>query len=286
MEYKIDIKPKYSLEIFPPKNTEDTNNLIRKLNYMKFPPEFVSVTYGAGGSNHNATVDLIKRLHDETTIDIAAHLTLVNSSILDVKDLIKLYSSIGIKKIVALRGDPPGNLEKPYEPYIDGFQKTSDLIKEIKNLNTFKVYIAGYPEIHPESLNKEYDINTLKSKVDAGGDIIITQFFFNNQFFYSFLETLKNKNINIPVMPGIVPIVNYSAIEKFANKCGTKIPNLISKKFLNANESSIKNNDLCINIAVNQIVALLENGIKEFHLYSLNHIQLIEKIWITAINNY
>jgi methylenetetrahydrofolate reductase (NADPH) len=87
-------------------------------------------------------------------------------------------------------------------------------------------------------------------------------------------------------MPGIVPIVNYSAIEKFANKCGTKIPNLISKKFLNANESSIKNNDLCINIAVNQIVALLENGIKEFHLYSLNHIQLIEKIWITAINNY
>ena len=264
----------------------DTNNLIRKLNYMKFPPEFVSVTYGAGGSNHNATVDLIKRLHDETKIDIAAHLTLVNSSILDVKDLIKLYASIGIKKIVALRGDPPGGLDKPYEAYIDGFQRTADLIKEIKNLNTFKVYIAGYPEIHPESLNKEYDINTLKSKVDAGGDIIITQFFFNNQFFYSFLETLKNKNINIPVMPGIVPIVNYSAIEKFANKCGTKIPNLISKKFLNANESSIKNNDLCINIAVNQIVALLENGIKEFHLYSLNRIELIEKIWITAINNY
>ena len=116
--------PKYSLEIFPPKSMEKTNDLINNLNHMVFPPEFISVTYGAGGSNQHATVDLIKRLHNETNINIAAHLTMVNSSTLDVINLIKLYDKLGIKKIVALRGDPPEGIEKPYKPYINGFQKT------------------------------------------------------------------------------------------------------------------------------------------------------------------
>jgi len=278
--------PKYSLEIFPPKSMEKTNDLINNLNHMVFPPEFISVTYGAGGSNQHATVDLIKRLHNETNINIAAHLTMVNSSTLDVINLIKLYDKLGIKKIVALRGDPPEGIEKPYKPYINGFQNTAELIREIKNINTFEVYVAGYPEKHPQSFNQEDDINNLASKVSAGGDFIITQFFFDNQFFYDFLKKVKNKNINISIIPGIVPIVNYSTIEKFANKCEAKIPNKISEKFLKADQNEQKNHSICIDIAVNQIVDLLDNGIKDFHLYSLNNIKLIEKIWIKALKKY
>jgi len=282
----ININLKYSLEIFPPKNIEKTKNLINDLNQMVSPPEFVSVTYGAGGSNQNATFNLIKRLQDETNINIAAHLTMVNSSTLDVMNLIKLYDEIGIKKIVALRGDPPEGIEKPYKPYINGFQKTSDLIREIKNINTFEVYVAGYPEKHPQSLNQEDDINTLASKVNAGGDFIITQFFFDNQFFYEFLKKLKSKNINVPIIPGIVPIINYSTIEKFANKCDAKIPNTISQQFLKADLNEKENHSTCIDISANQIVDLLNNGIKEFHLYSLNNIKLIEKIWMKALKKY
>jgi len=269
---------KYSLEIFPPKTIEEVDSLIENIKSMNFQPEFISVTYGAGGSTQNATLDLVTRLHKETSIDVAAHLTCVNSSIDDVSALIESYNKIGIKKIVALRGDPPEGLGVPYRPYKNGFQNTADLVRDIKKINNFDVYVAGYPEMHPQSLNKKKDIDTLALKVSAGAHSVITQFFFDNELYYNYVKILKERNIKIPVIPGIIPIINFNKIKSFADKCGTSMPTDISHEFLNSNETDRNNYNLCKKIIKKQIMDLHNNGVSHFHLYSLNKIQLMGNI--------
>ena len=275
---------KYSLEIFPPKTVNEVNRLIANLKSMNSKPDFISVTYGAGGSTQNSTLDLVKRLHIETDIAVAAHLTCVNSSIDDVIHLVELYSKIGIKKIVALRGDPLDGLSVPYRPYKDGFHNTADLVTAIKKVNDFDIYVAGYPEKHPESLNKKIDIDTLESKVIAGAYSIVTQFFFDNELYYDYVKILKKRNINIPIIPGIVPIINFNQIKRFSDKCGASIPENIVDEFLNSTETDMNNYNLCKKIITRQISDLINNGVNNFHLYSLNRIQLMASIWDDILN--
>ncbi|MDC0139219.1 methylenetetrahydrofolate reductase [Hyphomicrobiales bacterium] len=275
---------KYSLEIFPPKTVKEVDSLIKKLKSMNSQPEFISVTYGAGGSTQNATLDLVTCLHKETNIDVAAHLTCVNSSIDDVIGLVELYGKVGIKKIVALRGDPPEGLGVPYRPYKSGFKNTADLVRNIKKVNDFDIYVAGYPEMHPESLDKKRDLDTLESKVKAGAHSIITQFFFDNELYYDYIKTLKKRNITIPIIPGIIPIINFNQIKKFSDKCGASIPKDISYDFLNSSGADISDYNLCKKIIIKQITDLINNGVKNFHLYSLNRIQLMGSIWDDVLN--
>jgi methylenetetrahydrofolate reductase (NADPH) len=275
---------KYSLEIFPPKTVNEVNGLIANLKSMNSKPDFNSVIYGAGGSTQNSSLDLVKRLHIETDIAVAAHLTCVNSSIDDVIHLVELYSKIGIKKIVALRGDPPEGLDVPYRPYKNGFHSTADLVTAIKKVNDFDIYVAGYPEKHPESLDKKRDIDTLESKVTAGAHSIVTQFFFDNELYYDYVKILKKRNINIPIIPGIVPIVNFNQIKRFSDKCGASIPKNIADEFLNSSETDMNNYNLCKKIITKQISDLINKGVNNFHLYSLNRIQLIASIWDDILN--
>jgi methylenetetrahydrofolate reductase (NADPH) len=282
----IDLKKKkigFSLEVFPPKMEEQNPLLVEKINNLDFKPDFISVTYGAGGSTKNRTLDLVKRIHKDTDISVAAHLTCVDSSIDDTMRLVDEYIKLGITKIVALRGDSPNSNTKKYKPHPKGFQKTSDLIRAIKENSTIELFVAGYPEKHPESYNVHSDLINLKEKVNNGADFIITQYFFDNQIFFNFLESMKKYNISSKIIPGIIPITNYQKIKQFSENCGASIPKNVSDLFENtSNKSSDKDKIIqnAISHITEQSLDLIKNDIRNIHIYTLNQISLVNDIWI------
>lgn len=275
----------FSYEVFPPQDISNNPKLVGKINALKHKPSFISVTYGAGGSNRDKTMDLVRRIHQETDIDVAAHLTCVDSSISDTMSLVEYYLKIGVNKILALRGDSPNNISKKYKAHPEGFQKTGELIKAIKKLSDIQVYCAGYPEKHPDSENLKADIENLKDKVNSGSNDIITQYFFDNNFFYTFRELLNKSYIEANLIPGIIPITNYQKIREFSIKCGASIP----KKFEGIFEDHFNNLnseqqlEIILSIIADQVSDLIENGINNLHIYSLNQMSLMDQI-ISKLN--
>ena len=275
----------FSYEVFPPQDISNNPKLVGKINALTHKPSFISVTYGAGGSNRDKTMDLVRRIHQDTDIDVAAHLTCVDSSISDTMSLVEYYLEIGVNKILALRGDSPNNISKKYMAHPEGFQKTGELIKAIKKLSDIQVYCAGYPEKHPDSANLKADIENLKDKVNSGSNDIITQYFFDNNFFYTFRELLNKSNIEANLIPGIIPITNYQKIREFSIKCGASIP----KKFEGIFEDHFNNLnseqqlEIILSIIADQVSDLIENGINNLHIYSLNQMSLMDQI-ISKLN--
>ena len=288
MANKILRKIGYSIEIYPPKETHGNLSIIKKINDLSYKPDFISVTYGAGGTSRERTYNLVKAIHTETDVSVAAHLTCVGSSIYETNTLIEDYIKLGIKKIVALRGDSNQLGNRSYVPHPSGFQTTSDLICNIKKLSDIDLYVAGYPEKHPESEKIHDDIMNLKGKLDSGGDFVITQYFFENGIFYNFKNILKKYNIKKPIIPGVIPIVNYERIRDFSEKCGASIPETITKQFLDKKNSSEKYHiyDLATKLIVEQSLDLLRNKINRIHIYSLNQIKLVDKIWSDILELY
>jgi len=270
----------FSYEVFPPQEIINNIKLVEKINALIHKPSFISVTYGAGGSNRDKTMDLVRRIHQDTDIDVAAHLTCVDASISDTMSLVEYYLKIGVNKILALRGDSPNNISKKYTAHPEGFQKTGELIKAIKKLSDIQVYCAGYPETHPDSENLKADIENLKDKVNSGSNDIITQYFFDNNLFYTFSELLDRSKIGANLIPGIIPITNFQKIREFSIKCGASIP----KKFegiFNHNFNNLNNEqqlDIILSIIADQARDLIENGINNLHIYSLNQISLMDQI--------
>jgi len=270
----------FSYEVFPPQEIINNVKLVEKINALIHKPSFISVTYGAGGSNRDKTMDLVRRIHQDTDIDVAAHLTCVDASISDTMSLVEYYLKIGVNKILALRGDSPNNISKKYTAHPEGFQKTGELIKAIKKLSDIQVYCAGYPETHPDSENLKADIENLKDKVNSGSNDIITQYFFDNNLFYTFSELLDRSKIGANLIPGIIPITNFQKIREFSIKCGASIP----KKFegiFNHNFNNLNNEqqlDIILSIIADQARDLIENGINNLHIYSLNQISLMDQI--------
>jgi methylenetetrahydrofolate reductase (NADPH) len=270
----------FSYEVFPPQEISNNVKLVEKINALIHKPSFISVTYGAGGSNRDKTMDLVRRIHQDTDIDVAAHLTCVDASISDTMSLVEYYLKIGVNKILALRGDSPNNISKKYTAHPEGFQKTGELIKAIKKLSDIQVYCAGYPETHPDSENLKADIENLKDKVNSGSNDIITQYFFDNNLFYTFSELLNRSKIGANLIPGIIPITNFQKIREFSIKCGASIP----KKFegiFNHHFNNLNNEqqlDIILSIIADQARDLIENGINNLHIYSLNQISLMDQI--------
>jgi methylenetetrahydrofolate reductase (NADPH) len=270
----------FSYEVFPPQEIINNVKLVEKINALIHKPSFISVTYGAGGSNRDKTMDLVRRIHQDTDIDVAAHLTCVDASISDTMSLVEYYLKIGVNKILALRGDSPNNISKKYTAHPEGFQKTGELIKAIKKLSDIQVYCAGYPETHPDSENLKADIENLKDKVNSGSNDIITQYFFDNNLFYTFSELLDRSKIGANLIPGIIPITNFQKIREFSIKCGASIP----KKFegiFNHHFNNLNNKqqlDIILSIIADQARDLIENGINNLHIYSLNQISLMDQI--------
>ena len=268
-----------SFEFFPPKTDKMEEALwasVRRLEPLG--PAFVSVTYGAGGSTRERTHNTVARLATETSLKPAAHLTCVNATRAEVDEVVRAYQAAGIRHIVALRGDPFGGVGSHYEPHPGGYAQAADLVAGVKRIGGFEVSVGGYPEMHPESPNFDADIDHLKAKVDAGADRIITQFFFDNAHYLRFLERVRARGIWCPVLPGIVPIHNFKQVSGFAGKTGTSIPAWLARRFEGLDDDPQTTHLVAAAVAAEQVLDLVDEGVRQFHFYTLNRADLVYAI--------
>lgn len=261
---------KVSFEFFPPKDQKMSQTLWKSIKRLEpLEPQFVSVTYGAMGSTRSRTHDLVKKIIKETNIQPAAHLTCVGSKVSEIEDIARNYWSDGIKHIVALRGDIPKNTEDREE-----LNYATDLIKVLKRVNDFEITVSAYPEGHPDSKIKDQDIDFLKRKIDLGATRAITQFFLDTNLFIEFLNKLRQKNINIPIIPGILPVTNCEKTIQFSNSMNVKIPNWLKNMFVGLDSDPETRKLVAANISAEQCKTLAKEGVNEFHFYTLNRADL------------
>ena len=261
---------KVSFEFFPPKDQKMSQTLWKSIKRLEpLEPQFVSVTYGAMGSTRARTHDLVKKIIKETNIQPAAHLTCVGSKVSEIEDIARNYWSDGIKHIVALRGDVPKNKESREE-----LNYATDLIKVLKRVNDFEITVSAYPEGHPDSKIKDQDIDFLKRKIDLGATRAITQFFLDTNLFIEFLNKLRQKNINIPIIPGILPVTNCEKTIQFSNSMNVKIPDWLKNMFVGLDSDPETRKLVAANISAEQCKTLANEGVNEFHFYTLNRADL------------
>jgi len=268
-----------SFEFFPPKTDKMAEGLwasIRRLEPLE--PQFVSVTYGAGGSTRERTHATVARIVRETALKPAAHLTCVQATRAEVDEVVREYWAAGVRHIVALRGDPATGVGTRYEPHPGGYQTTADLVAAIKRIGAFEVSVGGYPEKHPESASIEADIEHLKRKVDAGADRVITQFFFDNVHYLRFLERARAAGIWVPITPGIAPIHNFKQVAGFAGRCGATMPAWLARRFEGLDEDPATTHLVAAAVAAEQVLDLVDQGVKQFHFYTLNRADLVYAI--------
>ncbi|MFA9473198.1 MAG: methylenetetrahydrofolate reductase [NAD(P)H] [Filomicrobium sp.] len=268
-----------SFEFFPPKSAAMEESLwqsIRRLEPMQ--PEFVSVTYGAGGTTRERTHNTVARIVKETNLKPAAHLTCVDATKAEVDAVAKEYWEAGVRHIVALRGDPAAGVGERYEPTRGGYTNSADLTAGLKAIAPFEISVAGYPEMHPESGSEQADLDFLKAKVDAGADRIITQFVFDQDYYLRYLEKVRAAGIWVPVTPGIIPIHNFPQVSNFARKTGASIPSWLSRRFDGLESDPGSTHLVAAAMATEQVMLLADNGVKQFHFYTLNRADLVYAI--------
>jgi len=270
-------RPAISFEFFPPKTEEMEQNLWGVINRLApLSPNFVSVTYGAGGSTRERTHSTIKRILEETSLTPAAHLTCVDAARADVDDVVDRYHEIGVRHIVALRGDPSGGIGTAYQAHPQGYQTSADLVASIKRRHPdMEVTVSAYPEKHPESANLDADIDVLKAKVDAGADRAITQFFFDNDLYFRYLDRVRAAGITIPVVPGILPVQNFKLAKNFATRAGATVPDWLAEKFEGLDDDAETRKLVAATVAAGQVQKLAKHGVANFHFYTMNRADLV-----------
>lgn len=268
-----------SFEVFPPKKESDVENLYKTIVELKeLTPDFVSVTYGAGGSTRDKTVEIASHIKNNIGIEAMAHLTCVNSTKEDIKNVLEQLQDQNIENILALRGDPPAG-EENFTKTIGGFGYASELVDFIKNNGDWSIGVAGYPEGHIQTPNLTEDIKNLKKKIDNGGDFILTQLYFNNKDFLEFRDLAHKNGIKVPIIPGIFPILNYKAIKKISVLCGAKIPQDLLDKLDKNQENADAIENIGIEYAIKQSRELLNYDIPGIHFYTMNKSQQIKNIY-------
>ncbi|MEI8377236.1 MAG: methylenetetrahydrofolate reductase [NAD(P)H] [bacterium] len=275
----ISQKPVISLEVFPPKNDFEANSqkLIAELAILKqFQPAFVSVTYGAGGSNQENSFELALKIKKELDIDVMPHFTCIGASKENVKKYLELIKANKINSILALRGDIPQNC--PDFEFNEDFRYANDLVEFIKSETNLSIGVAGYPECHRECCSLEEDIKNLKKKVDAGASAVITQVFFDNDYYFRFVEKAQLEGIDVPIIPGILPITNINQIERMTAMCGTNIPeSLVNRMKENQNDPNAIS-ELGIEFAIYQCQQLSDAKVPGIHFYTLNKAFAVKEI--------
>lgn len=269
---------KVSFEFFPPKNGKMEEQLWESVTKLApFKPEYVSVTYGAGGSTKAPTLNTVKRIIDSNEVDInpAAHLTCVEASKEDVHEVVREFQDVGVKHFVALRGDPSGGIGTKYQPHPEGYENAAALVRGLRDMSDCEISVSAYPEKHPESPDFMTDLDMLKRKVDSGATRAITQFFFNNDHFERYVERARKAGIYVPIVPGILPIHNFAQVQKFAGMCGTSIPNWLGKRFDGLDDEPEVRSMVASAIATEQVVDLAGRGFEEFHFYTMNRARLV-----------
>jgi 5,10-methylenetetrahydrofolate reductase, prokaryotic form len=244
---------------------------------VKLNPHFISVTFGAGGSTRDMTIEIASKIKNHTGTEVLAHLTCVQATKDDTAGILDDFKKENIKNILALRGDPPKG-ENVFVKTEGGFGYANELVEFVKAYDDFSIGVAGYPECHIEAPNPDADITNLKRKVDAGGDFIITQLFFDNDDFYRFRDKAVSRKIAVPIIPGIFPIFNYAQISKIASLCGAKIPSRLHDKIYKVRERSEEVEKYGTEYAIRQSQDLLENDVSGLHFYSMNRSQHVMQI--------
>jgi methylenetetrahydrofolate reductase (NADPH) len=268
-----------SFEFFPPKTEEMEKALWEAITRLApLAPEFVSVTYGAGGSTRARTHATVERIVQETRLKPAAHLTCVGASKGEVDDVIRAYWDAGVRHIVALRGDSPGGVDAPYRPHPDGYQRTEDLVAAIKRLGDFEVSVSAYPEKHPDSSTLLADIEALKRKVDAGADRAISQFFFDNSLFLRYLDVAAAAGLSIQIVPGIVPVLNFKQTTGFAKRAGASVPAWLAERFEGLDDDLMTRRLVAAAVCAEQVIDLVDRGVSQFHFYTMNRADLVYAI--------
>ena len=267
--------PSVSFEFFPPKTEKMQEQLwecVRRLEPLN--PDFVSVTYGAGGGTRERTHDTVARIARETSVKPAAHLTCVGSTTDEIDEIARKYWEDGVRHIVALRGDPPEGSGGRYTPTPGGYAFASDLVTGLKRIGDFEISVAAYCETHPEAASPEADLDNLKRKVDAGANRAITQFFFDVDVYRRFRDRAVAAGITVPIVPGILPVTNVAQVTKFSAACGAKVPVWMADLFDGLDDDPETRRLVAATVAAQQCRALAADGVGEFHFYTLNRADL------------
>lgn len=268
-----------SFEFFPPKSEEMAVRLWEAVTRLEpLQPNFVSVTYGAGGSTRERTARTIGRMLTESSLAPAAHLTCVDASREEVDRVIADFAAMGVTRFVALRGDPAEGVGARYRPHPDGYANAAELVGALKAAGDFDISVSAYPEKHPESPDFATDIDMLKRKIDAGATRAITQFFFDNDLYERYVERVRRAGIYVPIVPGILPVHNFAQVANFSARCGTHVPGWLAERFDGLEGDPQTHALVASAVAAEQVLDLVERGVEDFHFYTMNRADLVVAI--------
>ena len=263
-----------SFEFFPPKTEAMETQLWQSVKRLEpLAPQFVSVTYGAGGTTRERTHATVKRIVDQTALRPAAHLTCVGATREEIDAVLRDYWAAGVRHIVALRGDPPAG-SASYAPHPGGYAYAADLVAGIRRVGDFEISVAAYPETHPEALSPEADLDNLKRKFDAGAARAISQYFFDVWTFLRFRDRCAKAGIRAPIIPGILPVTNFQQVVGFSRQCGASVPGWLAALFAGLDGDPETRRLVAVTVAAEQVRRLQEHGVEEFHFYTLNRADL------------
>jgi methylenetetrahydrofolate reductase (NADPH) len=259
-----------SVEFFPPKTEKGEENLFSEVaNIKRLNPGFCSVTYGAGGSTREKTVDLVATIRKASDLEVMCHLTVVGQSKDEARLVLRKLKDRGIENLLALGGDPPQGMPE-WRPHPDGFHHAIELVREAVALGGFSVAVAGFPEVHPRAVSRDSDLRFLKEKVDAGAVAIITQLFFDNDDYFRFVEDLRRLGVTVPVVPGVLPILSAPQVRRFTSLCCSKIPPKLERQLVKVENDDDAAVEMGIDYATRQCEGLIKFGVRGLHFYSLN----------------
>lgn len=280
-QYRLSRRPdlggriKVSFEFFPPKTDEMEARLWETVTRLQpLNPHFVSVTYGAGGSTRERTARTVGRILKQTDLPAAAHLTCIDATRETVDQVIDEFAALGVKRFVALRGDPAAGVGTRYQPHPGGYANGAEMVAALKRKGDFDISVTAYPEKHPESPDFATDIDMLKRKVDAGASRAITQFFFDNDVYERYVERVRRAGIYIPILPGIQPVHNINQVSNFAARCGTHVPAWLRERFEGLENDPQTHMLVAAAVAAEQVLDLVERGVDDFHFYTMNRADL------------
>ncbi|WP_439539751.1 methylenetetrahydrofolate reductase [Sphingomonas sp.] len=263
-----------SFEFFPPKTEAMEKTLWESVETLSpFDPRFVSVTYGAGGTTRERTHNTVARIARETPIAVAAHLTCVDATKAEIDAVAEEYWAAGVRHIVALRGDPPRAGEK-YATHPGGYENAADLVAGLRKLHPFEISVAAYPECHPDSPDAAHDLDNLKRKIDAGANRAITQFFFEADTFLRFRDAAAAAGIDAEIVPGIMPVMSFAAVQKMSAMCGTAVPGWMERLFDGLDDRPAARQLVSATLAAELCRNLYAGGVRQFHFYTLNRAEL------------
>ena len=263
-----------SFEFFPPKTEKMEEQLWSAIETLTpLAPKFVSVTYGAGGSTRERTHNTVARIAKETPLSAAAHLTCVAASKSEIDEVVDAYWEAGVRHIVALRGDPP-EAGKHFEPHPDGYKGAAELVEGLRRRHPFEISVAAYPETHPDAASAQSDIDNLKRKLDAGASRAITQFFFEPETFFRFRDTVAAAGIDAEIIPGIMPVSNFAAVQRMSAMCNTDVPGWMGKLFEGLDDLPAARQLVSATLAAELCRKLYAGGVRDFHFYTLNRAEL------------